>query len=448
MRRQPWWIYSVCLLWIIPNALWASDAAIPSGRRTAIVQVVERAKTSVVNIHSERITYQSTPNGVYSTPIQNRSNGMGTGIIIDPRGYIVTNHHVVDDVSSLRIRLHDGSTYSAKVIVKEKDKDLALIKIDANKELPTIPLGTSSDLMVGETVIAIGNAFGYEHTVSVGVISSLNRDVALNKEVSYRSLIQTDASINPGNSGGPLLNIDGQLIGVNVAIRAGAQGISFAIPVDQMLGGVSEMLAKRRSQELPIGFNYRDWIDVRRNPIHCLTVERVMPNTPAAKAGLKPGDVIVQAGSVDVKTSLDLERALLDMPTKDRLPLKVKRGDEQVDLAFPLKSTNEPSEVSGDLAWRRLGVKLAMVSKETVRREQPHLQGGLKILEVRQGSPADKAGFQPGDVLVGLHIWESTQPDHVAFVLNHADLRNFLPLAYHLLRGGQIEKGHFSSLDD
>src|SRR5262249_10808566 len=160
----------------------------------------------------------------------NRVNGMGTGIIIDPRGYIVTNQHVIEDVSVLRIRLADGSTYIASVFARSPEMDLAIIKIDAREPLPIVLLGTATDLMLGETVIAIGNAFGYEHTVSVGVVSALKRDVSLNKDMSYKSLIQTDASINPGNSGGPLLNVHGELVGVNVAIRAGAQNIGFAIP--------------------------------------------------------------------------------------------------------------------------------------------------------------------------------------------------------------------------
>src|SRR5262249_29825556 len=155
-----------------------------------------------------------------------------TGILIDPRGYIVTNQHVVDEVSLIRVRLNDGTTHSARVVAREFEADLALLKVDVGRSLPIMPLGTANDLMVGETVIAIGNAYGYEHTVSVGVVSAIKRDVTLNKEVSYKSLIQTDASINPGNSGGPLLNVNGELVGVNVAIRAGAQGIGFAIPVD------------------------------------------------------------------------------------------------------------------------------------------------------------------------------------------------------------------------
>src|SRR5262249_21294759 len=150
------------------------------------------------------------------------------------------------DVHLLRVRLSDGTSYNARILARDAETDLALLKIDAGRPLPTVPLGTATDLMVGETVIAIGNAFGYEHTVTVGVVSAVGRDVTITKEVSYKALIQTDASINPGNSGGPLLNVNGELVGVNVAIRAGAQGISFAIPVDTMIRTVSEMLRRQR----------------------------------------------------------------------------------------------------------------------------------------------------------------------------------------------------------
>src|SRR5439155_27226771 len=221
----------------------------------------------------------------------NRVNGMGTGIIIDPRGYIVTNHHVVEDVNVLRIRLADGTAASARVVARDLDYDLALLKIDVYRALPTIPLGTSQDVMVGETVVAIGNAYGYEHSVTVGVISAIKRDVVLNKEMSYKALIQTDASINPGNSGGPLLNINGELIGVNVAIRAGAQGIGFAIPVDSMLRVAADMMSVRRRSNLVHGLAGRDRVTTHQGKIvqRELVVEDVEPGSPAARAGVQRG---------------------------------------------------------------------------------------------------------------------------------------------------------------
>src|SRR6266852_4335291 len=223
----------------------AADAGEP--RRSPVVEAVQRVRASVVNIHSERTVMGPASEELFSlAPSQNRINGMGTGVLLDPPGYIVTNHDVVEDVHVIRMRLNDGSTYSARVLSRDPDADLALLKIDTGRPLPVMPLGTGKDLMVGETVIAIGNAYGYEHTVTVGVVSALKRDVVLNKEISYKGLIQTDASINPGNSGGPLLNVNGEMVGLNVAIRAGAQGISFAIPVETMIRVTTEMLSARR----------------------------------------------------------------------------------------------------------------------------------------------------------------------------------------------------------
>ena len=190
-------------------------------RQTPVVDVVRRVRDAVVNIHSERTVRAASAEEMFSNiSTQSRVNGMGTGILIDPRGFIITNQHVVEDVALIRIRLADGTTASARVVARDSECDLALLKIDVDRPLTSLPLGTTRDLMVGETVVAIGNAYGYEHTVTVGVVSAVSRDVSLNKEVSYKALIQTDASINPGNSGGPLLNVHGELIGVNVAIRA------------------------------------------------------------------------------------------------------------------------------------------------------------------------------------------------------------------------------------
>ncbi|MBV9122176.1 MAG: trypsin-like peptidase domain-containing protein, partial [Planctomycetes bacterium] len=158
-------------------------------RRTPIVAAVEKVRAAVVNIHSERTVLGPANEELFQmTPSQNRINGMGTGILIDPRGYIVTNEHVVEDVSTIRIRLSNGVTYSGRVLARDTESDLALLKIEAGRPLPVMPLGTASDLMVGETVIAIGNAYGYEHTVTTGIVSAVKRDVTLNKEVSYKAL--------------------------------------------------------------------------------------------------------------------------------------------------------------------------------------------------------------------------------------------------------------------
>ena len=194
-----------------PQATAGERALTPGKRRDQVVDVYERLKTAVVNIHSERTVTAPGDDPFNRQPVQpQRVNGMGTGIVLDGRGYILTNFHVVDDVSSLRIRLYDGTGHTARVISTDKEADLALIKVEPAKPLPVIGLGTSSDLMVGEPVIAIGNAFGYEHSVTDGRVSFKGRDVSLNKDMGYKGLIQTSAPINPGNSGGPLLNVLGE----------------------------------------------------------------------------------------------------------------------------------------------------------------------------------------------------------------------------------------------
>jgi serine protease Do len=408
-------------------------------RRNEVVQAVEKARAAVVNIHSER-TAQATTSGdsVTSAPLNNRTNGMGTGIIIDPRGYIVTNYHVIEDVSVIRVRLHDGSTFPGRVVTREKESDLAIIKVDVPRPLATIRIATSSDLMVGETVIAIGNAYGYEHTVSAGVISALGRDITLNKEVAYKSLIQTDASINPGNSGGPLLNVDGELIGVNVAIRAGAQGIGFAIPVDQMVEAVAGMLSRRRQTEIAAGLVCRDRIALNQTPPRFLEVARV--ENDAERESLKQGDVILQVKDVPVSNSIDLERAILDAKVGDKVPVRVRRGrsEQQIELTLS-RSTAQPS--IPELAWRQLGVRLGTAPADAINRANANVRGGMLIQEVNPDSPAAKAGLQRGDILVGLHQWETLNFDNIGFVLTNSDLKSFYPLKFFVLRGGQMHKG-------
>ncbi len=423
-------------------------------RHTPVVEAVKRVRAAVVNIHSER-TVQATPEELFTTaPSQNRVNGMGTGIIIDPRGYIITNQHVVDDVSLLRVRLSDGTTASARVVARDNEADLALLKIDVGRPLEVMPLGTASDLEVGETVIAIGNAYGYEHTVTVGVVSALKRDVTLNKEVSYKSLIQTDASINPGNSGGPLVNVYGDLVGVNVAIRAGAQGIGFAIPVDTMIRVASDMMSVRKRNGTWHGIIARDRVDTNESRdaeqhelIRSLVVERLEANSPAAKSGLQQGDRIVRIGNQQVTCTLDLERALLDCKAGDSVPLVIRRQSSDQRLELVVQAADRAVPSANDLAWKKLGIRLQAVSGELVSRTNQQLHGGLAVVEIRGDGAAAKAGIQKGDILVGLHQWETLSLDNVVFVLTNPDLASFNPLRFYIIRNGQVHRGWMQQVD-
>jgi serine protease Do len=422
----------------------------PSLRQTAIVAAVRRCRDAVVNIHSER-TVQAPASEEALSPAQSRVNGMGTGILIDPRGYIITNQHVVDDVSVLRVRLADGTGAAARVLSRDAESDLALLKIDVNRSLPTMPLGTATDLLVGETAIAIGNAYGYEHTVTIGHISAVGRDVTLNKEMSYKQLIQTDAAINPGNSGGPLINIYGELIGVNVAIRAGAQSIGFAIPVDTMIRVAAKMIASqsRRGGAPSHGLGVRDEVrgsqDGREAPLRQVVVDRVESNGPGEKAGLHDGDVLMRVGETPIGCTLDVERALLDRSPGEHLRVVVHRanGEQQVDLVL---ATRAPQPI-GDVVWRKLGLRLQPVNTEAVTRVNAQLHGGMVIVDVRPDSTASKAGLQRGDILVGLHQWEMLATENVLFVLNHPDLPTFNPLRFYILRSGQVHRGWLQAAD-
>ena len=339
-------------------------------------------------------------------------------------------------------------------MARDAETDLAMLKIDVKGPLPTMPLGTASDLMVGETVVAIGNAYGYEHTVTAGVVSAVGRDVTLNKEVSYKQLIQTDASINPGNSGGPLLNIHGDLIGVNVAIRAGAQGIGFAIPVDTMIRVASDMLANRVRGGVGLGMVLKNEVQSNRDDTGLqrqAVVERVDSAAPAGKAGVQRGDILVRVGEQPITTSLDLERGLLEHTAGDKVVLLVRRNGAEQKLELALDTSRAPAPVAvvvnTDVAWRKLGVRLQGTSADDVTRTHPQLHGGMVILEVRPDSAAAKAGLQRGDILVGLHQWEMLTIDNVLFVLNNPDLATFNPLKFYILRAGQVHRGSLTPIE-
>jgi serine protease Do len=433
-------------------------------RQTPVVDVVRRVRDAVVNIHSERTVRTPSVDELFgNTGTASRVNGMGTGILIDPRGYIITNQHVVEDVALIRVRLADGTTANARVLARDHECDLALLKIDTDRPLPTIPLGTTRDLMVGETVVAIGNAYGYEHTVTVGVVSAKSRDVTLNKEVSYKALIQTDASINPGNSGGPLLNVHGELIGVNVAIRAGAQGIGFAIPVDSMIRVAGRMLSSRAPRggtRARLGMGVKD--DVRAPSsdvlgetasLRSVVVDYLEQGGPAARAGLTKGDVLLAIGDKPIASSLDLERAVFDRSSDERVVLRYRHGGMEKTTRVALESSGSGvieqarTPLPAEEIWQKLGVRLRPVGAEAVNRSYPQFRGGLSVAEVRSDSPADRAGVQRGDILVGLHKFEMLTSEHVQFVLNHPDRATFNPLKFYVLRSGQLQGGKLQLSD-
>jgi len=429
------YVSAVCLiasftLALTPNIGWSSDL-----RRTAIVVAVEKARPSIVNIHGKKTLIEA---GGDAYGEERRVNGMGTGIVIDPRGYILTNYHVIEGVSRIQVSMADGQQTIAQMVARDVKTDLAVIKIPVDGPLPVITIGTSSDLMLGEPVIAVGNAYGYPHTVTRGIISALKRSVEVSDTQKYDDLIQTDASINPGNSGGPLLNIDGEMIGVNAAVRVGAQGIGFAIPVDNAMQVAAQLLSSRSVSST--------WHGIRTTTVHAnahphTMVEGVFSGSPAEKVGLKSGDVVVSVNGKPVERKLDIETALIGLDSGQKVPLLIERDGEQVELSLTLAKAPQQSEDVNDRAWAALGLRLSPISSAEFRRYRTNYRGGLRVASVRVDSAADQQGIRKDDVLVGMHVWETISMENVTYILNHSSEVE-QPMKFFILRGKDTLYGH------
>ncbi|MFP6766492.1 MAG: trypsin-like peptidase domain-containing protein, partial [Planctomycetaceae bacterium] len=357
-------------------------------RETPIVRAIRKAQGAVANIHSEKTA--SDGNSLFAVDSGRKVDGMGTGVIIDERGYIVTNHHVVDGVDSLRVTTNDGSAYTAEVVSYDRKHDLAIIKVNATRPLQVMPLGTSSDLMLGETVIAVGNAYGYENTMTGGLVSALSRDVEVNEKQAYRNLIQTDASINPGNSGGPLINLDGEVIGINVAIRAGAQRIGFAIPIDDARKVIASLM---NIEKLSYTWHGMKSTDVKNGAVRKLVVGATAPDSPAARAGLQPGDVILAAGSVQTVDGADFERACLGHKAGESVNLRIKRTGKLISLSMTLapaagksaspRTAMVPPRATRSDAWKLFGIRLSQLQTGEPTLTGTKFRGGLRVAQVQ-----------------------------------------------------------------
>ncbi len=412
-------------------------------RDTPIVRAVKAASPAVVNIHGHKTVDGPNEDGRYEGP--RRVNGMGTGVVIDQRGYIITNHHVIDGVKRIQVTLADGRTYTARLVAHDPKTDLAVIRINPTSKLPLIKIGTSKDLMTGEPVIAVGNAYGYHHTVTRGIVSALQRTVEVTDSQKYYHLIQTDASINPGNSGGPLLNIDGDMIGINVAVRVGAQGIGFAIPVDQAMQVAAQLMQIERTMGT--------WHGVTGNTIvrsgkRAFLVSSVQDNSPAKAAGIQSGDVIERIGSFRIQRALDLERALLGYEAGSEVKLVLFRNQSHADCQLKLANasrTHTAQRQSPNVAaqiWDVLGVRLTPMSSQAVRRRvNVQYNGGLQVTSVRRGGPAERNGIIAGDILVGIHNWETISLDNVDYILNQAELDDPSSVRFTCVRGSEVRIG-------
>jgi serine protease Do len=422
-----------------------------NSRKTPVSEAVRKALPSVVSISSEKKA-ASTSRWPFSNEesARPRVSGMGTGVLIDGRGYILTNHHVVDKVQGIEVHLYDGTNLPARLIQSDKDMDLAILKVDAGRELTAITIGTSSDLFLGETVITIGNAFGYENTVSQGIIGALKRSVTLSDDQVYRNLIQTDACINPGNSGGPLVNVDGELVGINVATRSGAQGIGFALPIDDVKRVATEMMSTRRLALKWHGLVANESIqgDVRR-----VVLSEIQLNSPAETAGFRPGDQVVRVGDFEVTNPLDIERGFLDAKPGQPTRVVVRRDGKTQDIPLEVRSLGRNAQPGVNLdataqVWRTLGLKVVSVDSAYVAAASSQLHGGLYVESVAADSPASRASIMKGDILVGMNVgtrhWETIRADNVLYILRQPEVTQSQSLPFYIVRSNSIHQGSMS----
>jgi serine protease Do len=452
MRRFGHWLVMILVGLAMAGAAGPATAD-HATRRNPVTEAVRRVKPSVVNISSEKKA-ASTSRWPFSSEESQRSrvSGMGTGVIVDGRGYILTNHHVVDKVQGIEVHLADGTNLPARVVQSDREMDLAVVKVDAGRPLAAVAIGSSADLMEGETVITIGNAFGYENTVSQGIISALKRNVTLSDDQVYRNLIQTDACINPGNSGGPLINVDGELVGINVATRSGAQGIGFALPIDDVKRVATEMMSTRR-----LALKWHGLVAGESGPgeVRRVLLSEVQANSPAEAAGFRPGDHVVRIGELPVTNALDIERGLLDAQPGQPTRVLVRRDGKDQELPLDVRplgrgtpATPAANPDATNAVWRTLGLRVTAVDAGYVSAASPQLHGGLYIESVLPDSPAGRAAIQRGDILVGMNVgtrhWETIRPDNVLYILRQPEVAHSQVLPFYLVRSNSLHQGSMS----
>jgi Do/DeqQ family serine protease len=398
---------------IIGGSLWAYD------RRTAVVEVVQQVAPAVVNISSEyQVRSRSNPfSGFGMDPFFDsffkdffdpgfeqhaKRTSLGSGVIIDgKRGFILTNAHVITKSESISVVLEDERKYEAQIVGADPDSDLAVLKIEPQEDLPDVAMGSSDDLMIGESVIAIGNPFGFSHTVTTGVISALNRSIRTENAV-FHDFIQTDASINPGNSGGPLLNINGELIGINTAIYAKAQGIGFAIPISKASRIVTDLIQYGEVVLSWTGLLLQDldtnlarYLKVPGNS--GIMVTAVEMSSPAMKAGVRKEDIILSIENHPVRSIEEYHNILRSFAVGSTIHMRLLRKNKRISIQ--LKTELFPEDKALDLADRLFGISVENLSVKNRMRYRISAKKGVVILKIQPESYLASIGVESGDVI-------------------------------------------------
>ena len=327
--------------------------------------------------------------------------GVGSGFIMSREGYILTNNHVVEDAGQIKVKLASGKEYDGKIVGRDPKTDLALVKIDGASDLHPLPLGNSDELKVGSWVVAVGSPFGLEQTVTAGIVSAKGRVIGSGP---YDNFIQTDASINPGNSGGPLINTKGEVVGINTAIVAQGKGIGFAIPVN-MAKDIAPQLQEK-------GHVTRGWFGVSIQEVtpelaksfglkdgKGALVAQVVPGSPAEKAGIEQGDVIVEFDGKAVGESKDLPQIVASTPVGKSVNVKLWRSGKALDRQVKVSEMEENVAVTNSPSHKTIGITVQNLTPEMARRLRLKTETGVVVTRVESGSPAANAGIQTGDII-------------------------------------------------
>ncbi len=406
MTRMPATVLTLVLATLVaaPAPVRAED---PFLRETITVRVARDVGPSVVNITTERrVRSGFRPFGgdpffdrffrdLYEPRLERKAQNLGSGVVIDEEGHILTNEHVIAGASRIRVAFADGREFDAELVGADPNNDVAVLRAKTEETLPWIPLGSSRDLMVGEPVIAIGNPFGLSSTVTTGVISALDRSIRT-ENLTYHGFLQTDASINPGNSGGPLLNAHGHLIAINTAVYQGGQGIGFAIPIDTAGRVVRELIEEGEVSPVWLGIEFQDLtrdlaaaLDLPANTSGAL-VNQVRPRSPAARAGVQRGDVVTKLQGRNVQSARDFFQMLDAVVEGTELSLDIFRAGETTRVSVLAEEV--PQQVIQALVEERLGLSLT-----------PNEDGGYRVTGVRAGSGSERIGIAKDDLVLGVN---------------------------------------------
>jgi len=327
--------------------------------------------------------------------------GVGSGFVMSRDGYVLTNNHVVEDADQIKVKLANGKEYEGKIVGRDPKTDLALVKIEGPSDLHPLRLGNSEDLKVGSWVVAVGSPFGLEQTVTAGIVSAKGRVIGSGP---YDNFIQTDASINPGNSGGPLINMKGEVVGINTAIIASGQGIGFAIPIN-MAKEIAPQLQEK-------GHVTRGWLGVSIQEVtpelaksfdlkekKGALVSQVVSGSPAEKAGIEQGDIILEFDGKEVSNSQDLPRIVASTPVGKAVTLKVSRNGKITDRQVKVGEMEEKAEVTKAPSHKSLGITVQNLTPEIAKGLGLKKETGVVVTRVEPGSAAADAGIQTGDVI-------------------------------------------------